>query len=965
MKKLLIVAVLTAVCGVDAFASVVGTGVPPFTFTYDGVSSSTILNTWKQTRKTRTPAEGVIETTYTFTNPENNFAVKCVRTRYSGFNAAEWIAEFTNTGTSNSGVLKDVKSLSVVLPYDSAGRMDIHWDRGGIDSTKAFEPMIYAISGSDSHTFAPSGGRGSYNVSSYFNFVKPGGGGTIVCMGWPGQWSMTCSSSSVGVTVRGGQEELQGYLLPGETVRTPRMLVLEYDDLDFVHSQNLWRRFYLKYAAPRVDGQPPKPRFNMCGGINQPGADRLFDYGIYPDYWWTDAGWYPNGGNWWQTGTWQINPAVYPNGFRAFHNNMLRKGIKTMVWFEPERVHKASNAYNELFEDHFEWLIPDAYPNGAADTNNLLDLGNEEACNFIIDRFTQIMTDNFITVYREDFNMNPLQNWHNKNTADRKGFVENHHIQGHFRLWDTLVENIPGLEIDSCSSGGLRNDYDTMRRALPFLRTDYEINTDANAHQASFYGSAFWLPLAGIGVYSDEPYEYRSCFAGMETGVWGGTYNHVKGEDWNFDRLVDCYNEIQLIKECYAGDFYPLEQWNVDATRWLSWQFNYPEKGIGVVQAFRRESAEENFKTYELEDLDPNAEYVVMRLDDPSKSFDTTGASLMNGLTIAIDKRAAAIAYYFKRDSDDALGVPAAEYNALRDLYEATDGDNWTKNTGWLKTRVDHWYGVTVTDGHVTALSLPVNNLRGPVPDSFANLTYLTEFAGQRNTLTRMPADLSALTALKKLTLAGNALQNAPTGIPRSGCSFSYNAIPAENLAAAGYPAQSRSQTVPPSGIVLSREGATVSATWNPISYTAGTGGYDVYYKVGNGPLTEAASTGSKAVNGVSFTLDVPDYDSVAVYVRTRSGATTNNPNTLISTLSEPAYFLSGTYSVAELKTSMPQGNVAVNGTVSAVFGDCAYLQDGLQGIKLVGNIGKLKVGDEVTLTVRRGQGTEPYLFVL
>ncbi|MBQ7525784.1 MAG: hypothetical protein IJT09_05050, partial [Abditibacteriota bacterium] len=347
-----------------------------------------------------------------------------------------------------------------------------------------------------------------------------------------------------------------------------------------------------------------------------------------------------------------------------------------------------------------------------------------------------------------------------------------------------------------------------------------------------------------------------------------------------------------------------------------------------------------------------------------TKSFDATGASLMNGLTIAIDKRTAAIAYYFKRDSD-ALGVPAAEYNALRDLYEATDGDNWTNNTGWLKTRVDHWYGVTVTDGHVTALSLPANKLRGEVPDSFANLTYLTEFAGQRNTLTRMPADLSALTGLKKLTLAGNALQNAPTGIPRSGCSLSYNAIPAEDLAAAGYPAQSRSQTVPPTGIVLTRDGTTISATWTPISYTAGSGGYDVYYKVGNGPMTEAASTGSKSVNGASFTLDLPDYDSVAVYVRTRSGATTNNPNTLISVFSQPAYLLSGTYSVAELKASMPEGNLAVSGTVSAVFGDCAYLQDGLQGIKLIGNIDKLKVGDEVTLTVRRGQGTEPYLFVL
>ena len=180
MKKLLILAALAALCASHASASVVGTGLPPFSFTYDGVSSTQILNTWKQTRKTRTAAEGAIETTYTFTNTANNFQVKCVRTRYGGYNAAEWIVEFTNTGSSNSGVLKDVKSLSAVLPYDESGRMDIHWDRGGINSTQAFEPMVSTISGTDSRIFAPSGGRGSYNVSSYFNFVKPGGGGTIV-----------------------------------------------------------------------------------------------------------------------------------------------------------------------------------------------------------------------------------------------------------------------------------------------------------------------------------------------------------------------------------------------------------------------------------------------------------------------------------------------------------------------------------------------------------------------------------------------------------------------------------------------------------------------------------------------------------------------------------------------------------------------------------------------------------------
>ena len=56
-------------------------------------------------------------------------------------------------------------------------------------------------------------------------------------------------------------------------------------------------------------------------------------------------------------------------------------------------------------------------------------------------------------------------------------------------------------------------------------------------------------------------------------------------------------------------------------------------------------------------------------------------------------------------------GVPREEYEALVALYNATDGDNWTNNTNWLDITnhtVADWYGVTVTDGHVTALNFSI-----------------------------------------------------------------------------------------------------------------------------------------------------------------------------------------------------------------------------------------------------------------
>ena len=61
---------------------------------------------------------------------------------------------------------------------------------------------------------------------------------------------------------------------------------------------------------------------------------------------------------------------------------------------------------------------------------------------------------------------------------------------------------------------------------------------------------------------------------------------------------------------------------------------------------------------------------------------------------------------------------------ALVDFYDSTNGPGWA-NGGWKQGPISNWYGVAVTDGRVTALTLLENNLIGPIPASFGNLTEL------------------------------------------------------------------------------------------------------------------------------------------------------------------------------------------------------------------------------------------------
>ena len=70
---------------------------------------------------------------------------------------------------------------------------------------------------------------------------------------------------------------------------------------------------------------------------------------------------------------------------------------------------------------------------------------------------------------------------------------ENLHVQGYLQYWDDLLARNPGLWIDSCASGGRRNDLETMRRSVPLHYTDFGYGD--HPVKLSFHHVLFeWLP---------------------------------------------------------------------------------------------------------------------------------------------------------------------------------------------------------------------------------------------------------------------------------------------------------------------------------------------------------------------------------------------------------------------------------------------------------------------------------------
>ncbi|MBV9121819.1 MAG: GH36 C-terminal domain-containing protein, partial [Planctomycetes bacterium] len=269
--------------------------------------------------------------------------------------------------------------------------------------------------------------------------------------------------------------------------------------------------------------------------------------------------------------------------------------------------------------------------------------GHPETWRWVVEHFDQLIVTQGVDLYRQDFNINPARSWAEADGAGRTGMTEMRYVEGYLAYLDELRRRHPGLLIDCCASGGRRNDLETLRRAVPLLRSDYRF--EPNGTQGHNYGISFWMPFNGTGVEPADPYVMRShfcpCFA------YGGPCN-----DPHFD--FDGRNRIarewrQVADSLLRGDYYPLTDYSLAPTVWMAWQFDEPGRGRGVVQAFRRAECPTESAHFKLRGLDPGATYDLRDFDQP-EGKKVSGRQLMEtGLEIRLSRRASAATIRYQR----------------------------------------------------------------------------------------------------------------------------------------------------------------------------------------------------------------------------------------------------------------------------------------------------------------------------
>jgi alpha-galactosidase len=622
---------------------------PFFSFVYDGTSSAELLEKWELKRTQRELDPQRTEHTLLYADPKTGLEVRCVGIEYHDFPTVEWTLYFKNAGNTDTPILADIRALSTRFERNAEGEFLLHHSVGSPCQPNDYQPLETPLGPNATQRITAAGGRPTNSDLPYFNIQWPGQG-VIAVVGWPGQWAADFArDEGCGLRICAGQETTHFKLLPGEEIRSP-LVVLQFWKGDYLRSQNVWRRWFIAHNLPRPDGKPVPTHYAACFGNMQPRAeeelaiiDGFLREGIKLDYWILDAGWYPSHGQWSNTGTWEVDPERFPRGLRELADHLHAHGMKFVVWFEPERVMPGS----WLDENHPEWLLPckadaNTTPQLGRSQARLLNLGNPEAWKWAVEHFDNLLVSQGIDVYRQDFNMDPLEHWRTADAPDRQGMTEMKHVLGYLAYWDELLRRHPGLWIDTCASGGRRNDLETLRRSVPLLRSDcFDTPT---TQQSQTYGISLWIPYYGSGLGASDPYWFRSCIFPASRVGWD-----TRKKDLDYPLLHRMIDEFRRVESYLLGDYYPLTSYSLENNVWMAWQFDRTETGEGMVQAFRREKCVQDSIQLPLHGLDPNASYTLTNFDLPGTT-EATGRELLDrGLAVTIAGQPGAAVITYKR----------------------------------------------------------------------------------------------------------------------------------------------------------------------------------------------------------------------------------------------------------------------------------------------------------------------------
>lgn len=197
-------------------------------------------------------------------------------------------------------------------------------------------------------------------------------------------------------------------------------------------------------------------------------------------------------------GDWTVSPEVWPDGLQPFIEKVNSLGMEFGLWFEGEMV----NPDSDLYRAHPDWILKvgDRVPPEGRN-QQVLDFSNPEVFEFVLDSVSNVLTENNISYIKWDHNRILVDPAHQGSPSV---LTQSAAI---YRMFDTLKQRFPGLEIESCSSGGGRIDLGMASHADRFWASDC---TEAVERQQIQRYSQMAIPPEMLGTHISSQVSHQT-----------------------------------------------------------------------------------------------------------------------------------------------------------------------------------------------------------------------------------------------------------------------------------------------------------------------------------------------------------------------------------------------------------------------------------------------------------------------
>ena len=195
-------------------------------------------------------------------------------------------------------------------------------------------------------------------------------------------------------------------------------------------------------------------------------------------------------------GDWYPDDLHWPDGLVPLSRRVHDLGMQFGLWFEPEMV----NPDSDLARAHPEWImaVGEGWPVEWRH-QQVLNLSVPEAFEYIHTRMSALVGEYGVDYIKWDHNRDLLEP--GNQLAGGRACVHEQTLAT-YRLMDLLTEEHPGLEIESCSSGGARIDLEMAQHAVRFWPSDC---IDPLERQSIMRWTEQLIPLEMLGNHVASP----------------------------------------------------------------------------------------------------------------------------------------------------------------------------------------------------------------------------------------------------------------------------------------------------------------------------------------------------------------------------------------------------------------------------------------------------------------------------